>query len=198
MDQGGEISRTKVQIVMTYSIAKYREQITCTQHYVSDWVKQIAFDSMTNHRFVTPDHLVQEAEFSSGRGGGVNFGKPDYVLANGQVARGREFVIFQCEGKKRRYQAPPNVNAFAESTRTKLTKQTRFRQKWHQAPPPVTVEPCGFTAAPASDSPPGTSAWSFPFFSPVFRSAQVERSPRIGRARKPSPSPGQVSLGTHR
>ena len=95
-------------------IAKYRDQITRTQHYVSDWVKQIAFDSMTNHRFLTPDRAVQETEFSSGRGVVVNFGDQAFTTQDGHVVKPRDYLVFQVSGITRKWMTPQSANVFAE------------------------------------------------------------------------------------
>jgi hypothetical protein len=94
-------------------IAKYREQITRTQHYVSDWVKQVALDAMINHRFLTDDHSVQETEFSSGRGVVVNFGDSDLKLPDGQVVRARDYLTFRKMETGRAYHPPSCPNVFA-------------------------------------------------------------------------------------
>ena len=67
--------------------AKYQEQIGQTHRYVSDWVRQIAFEAMTSHRFLTPDRTVQETEFANGSGVVVNFGDKEYALPDGPVIK---------------------------------------------------------------------------------------------------------------
>jgi hypothetical protein len=96
-------------------ITRYHEAIRRTQHYVSDWVKRVAFDSMTHHRFLTPDRLVQESEFSSGQGVVVNFGTTPFALADGTRIGGRDYVRFETEGGTRRYQPAPCPNVFADA-----------------------------------------------------------------------------------
>ncbi len=95
-------------------IAKYREQITRTQHYVSDWVKEVALDQMTNHRFLTDDHSVQETEFSSGKGVIVNFGAMEYALPEKQVIKAHDYLTFRKTDAGRSYQRPPCPNGFAK------------------------------------------------------------------------------------
>ena len=90
--------------------AKWQEQIGQTHRYVSDWVRQIAFEAMTSHRFVTTDRAVQETEFSNGSGVAVNFGDKEYRLADGQVVNACDYVIFRCAGQKRTYTLPPCPN----------------------------------------------------------------------------------------
>ena len=94
-------------------IAKYREQITRTQHYVSDWAREVALDAMTNHRFLTADRTVQESQFSSGRGVVVNFGGKGFTTPDGQVVKARDFVMFRDTKSGRAYQTPPCPNVFA-------------------------------------------------------------------------------------
>ena len=95
-------------------IAKYREQITRTQHYVSDWVREVALDAMTKHRFLTADRTVQESEFSSGKGVVVNFGDKDFTTPDGQVVKARECAAFQTQGTMRKWMTSPCANVFAE------------------------------------------------------------------------------------
>ncbi len=60
---------------------------------VIPWIKQICYDEMVSHRFVTEDHKVQESIFSSGKSVVVNFGDKDYVH-NGVTISARDFVAF--------------------------------------------------------------------------------------------------------
>ncbi|MEK0446344.1 MAG: hypothetical protein RLZZ399_1665 [Verrucomicrobiota bacterium] len=95
-------------------LKEYEEQIGQTQRYVSDWVRQVASDAMTSHRFVTSDRLVQETEFSSGRGVVVNFGSDSFRLPGGQEVKGRDYVTFLKAGTGERiYSAAPCANVFA-------------------------------------------------------------------------------------
>jgi hypothetical protein len=71
-------------------VKKYAEEITRTQKYVNEWVRQVAFDEMTNHRFVTPDRQVQESEFSSGKGVVVNFGDEPHTLSVNRSSQTRK------------------------------------------------------------------------------------------------------------
>ena len=52
----------------------YRERYARTFRDVCGWHAKIGFDEMTDHRFLTPDRLVQETRFSSGHAVVVNFG----------------------------------------------------------------------------------------------------------------------------
>jgi hypothetical protein len=95
-------------------LKEYQQEIGQTQRYVSDWVRQVAMDAMTRHRFVTPDRLVQETEFSSGRGVVVNFGSTPFHLPGGQVVQARDYVTFLKSGAgERSYSAAPCANVFA-------------------------------------------------------------------------------------
>jgi len=75
-------------------------------------VKEVALDSMTNHRFLTEDHSVQETEFSSGRGVVVNFGDTDFKLPDEQVVRARDYLAFRKTETGRAYQPPSCPNVF--------------------------------------------------------------------------------------
>ena len=92
--------------------AKYQEQIGQTHRYVSDWVRQIAFEAMVSHRFLTPDRTVQETEFSNGSGVVVNFGDKEYALPDGPVIKACDYVIFRRAGEKRTYHPPAGPNVF--------------------------------------------------------------------------------------
>ena len=94
-------------------VRNYAEEIRRTQRYVNEWVRQIAFDEMTNHRFVTPDRLVQETEFAGGRGVVVNCGDADFTLPDGQAVAARDYVSFCVEDGRRIYTPPPCPNVFA-------------------------------------------------------------------------------------
>lgn len=93
---------------------KYAEEIKRTQQYVNEWVRQVAFDEMTNHRFVTSDRAVQETEFSSGKGVVVNFGDEPHTLTDGQVVKPRDYVTFTLSDGRRTYASPPCPNVFVE------------------------------------------------------------------------------------
>lgn len=98
--------------------AKWRNQIGQTHRYVSDWVRQIAFEAMISHRFLTPDRMVQETEFSGGRGVVVNFGGTGYDLGDRQVVKPFDYVGFQRVGDKRVYSLPPGPNVGGEPLAT--------------------------------------------------------------------------------
>ena len=94
---------------------KYQGQIAQTERYVSDWVRKIAFDPMTNHRFLTPDRQVQESQFANGRGVVVNFGDRPAKLSDGQVVPAMDYVSFEVQKGARVYQPAPCPNVFAKS-----------------------------------------------------------------------------------
>jgi hypothetical protein len=60
---------------------------------VCPWLQQIAYDEMVSHRFVTPDHKIQESVFSSGKKVVVNFGDSD-VEIDGQTVKSKGFKSF--------------------------------------------------------------------------------------------------------
>jgi hypothetical protein len=106
---GAPMYRIYVDKVRTYA-----EEIRRTQKYVNGWVRQVAFDEMTGHRFVTPDRLVQESEFSGGRGVVVNFGDEPFTLPEGRIVKPRDYLMYAVTDGRRTYTAPPCGNVFAE------------------------------------------------------------------------------------
>lgn len=93
---------------------KYGEEMRRTHAYVNEWVRQVAFDEMTSHRFVTEDRQVQESEFSSGKGVVVNFGESPHTLPDGQTVKARDYVIFRAVNGGRIYSMPACPNVFAD------------------------------------------------------------------------------------
>jgi hypothetical protein len=57
---------------------KFRETFIESYRNIGPWLEQIGYDEMVSHRFVTPDHQVQESVFSSGKKVIVNFGDSEY------------------------------------------------------------------------------------------------------------------------
>jgi hypothetical protein len=57
---------------------KFRETFIESYKNIGPWLEQIGYDEMVSHRFVTPDHQVQESVFSSGKKVIVNFGDSEY------------------------------------------------------------------------------------------------------------------------
>ncbi len=60
---------------------------------VIPWLEQIASDEMVSHRFVTPNHKVQESVFSSGKKVVVNFGESDFII-EGKTIKPKGYLIF--------------------------------------------------------------------------------------------------------
>jgi hypothetical protein len=58
---------------------------------VCTWLQQICCDELISHRFITPDHKIQETQFSSGKWVVVNFGDTSYVF-EGQTIEPRDFI----------------------------------------------------------------------------------------------------------
>ena len=94
-------------------LEKWQKEIGQTNRYVGGFVREVAFDAMTSHRFITPDRLVQETEFSSGRGVVANFGDADHTLPDGQIVKRRDFTSFRITPAGRVYSPPPCPNVFA-------------------------------------------------------------------------------------
>lgn len=59
---------------------------------VCPWLQQIAYDEMTNHKFITADGKIQESSFSSGKKVVVNFGDSDYLF-NGKTVKSRSYLV---------------------------------------------------------------------------------------------------------
>ena len=91
---------------------KWQTEIAQTHRYVSSWVRDVAWDAMLSHRFVTADRAVQETEFSGGRGVVVNFGDKEYALPDGPDIRACDYVIFRRTDERRTYSLPPSPNVF--------------------------------------------------------------------------------------
>lgn len=63
------LDRERFSAFKTTFVESYRKIIP--------WVHQVCLDEMTEHRFLTRDHLLQMSTFSSGKSVIVNFGKED-------------------------------------------------------------------------------------------------------------------------
>ena len=59
---------------------------------ICPWLQQIGYDEMLSHRFVTPDHLIQETAFSSGKRAVVNFGNNEYIF-EGKIIKAKGFIV---------------------------------------------------------------------------------------------------------
>jgi len=64
---------------------EFRDELKEIFKVASRLHREICFDEMVNHRFLTEDYLVQESEFSSGVKVIVNFGGKEYVSAEGRI-----------------------------------------------------------------------------------------------------------------
>lgn len=58
---------------------------------VCPWLEQIGYDELVSHRFVTPDHKIQESVFSSGKIIVVNFGDTDVNL-DGKTLKAKSYL----------------------------------------------------------------------------------------------------------
>ncbi|MEI7946477.1 MAG: glycoside hydrolase [bacterium] len=90
-------------------VTKWQKQIGKTQRDVSDWVRQIAFDEMLDHKFLTADRSVQQTIFSSGRGVIVNFGAMPYTIAGGSALPGGAYVTFTLDASGSRNYSQPVI-----------------------------------------------------------------------------------------
>lgn len=86
---------------------RHRTHIANTDRYVNDWVRSVACDEMVSHRFITPDRMVQETCFSSGRGVTVNFGAKPAKLPDGMEIKPNNYLMFIGDGASRQYSQPP-------------------------------------------------------------------------------------------
>jgi hypothetical protein len=71
---------------------KFKQTFIQSYRQLSPWLGQIGYEEMVSHRFVTPDHQVQETTFSSGKKAVVNFGEQEYEF-NGKSIKPRGFII---------------------------------------------------------------------------------------------------------
>ena len=69
----------------------YKNTFIQSYKNVCPWLQQIGYDEMVSHRFVTPDHLIQETIFSSGKRAVVNFGNTEYVF-EGKIIKQKSFI----------------------------------------------------------------------------------------------------------
>lgn len=63
----------------------HRQRIVQSCRRVSSWVRQVAFDAMVSHRYLTADRQVQRTQFANGRWVVANFSDQPYPLAPGQA-----------------------------------------------------------------------------------------------------------------
>jgi len=69
---------------------KFKHTFIESFNNIGPWLQQIGYDEMVSHRFVTPDHKVQETVFSSGKKVIVNFGDNDFHFQN-KLIKARSF-----------------------------------------------------------------------------------------------------------
>jgi hypothetical protein len=70
---------------------EYKNTFIESYKNVCPWLQQIGYDEMVSHRFVTPDHKVQESLFSSGNKIVVNFGDEPFIF-EGQKIMPRNYL----------------------------------------------------------------------------------------------------------
>ena len=71
---------------------EYKNTFIESYQNVCPWLQQIAYDELVSHRFVSPDHKVQESVFASGKMIVVNFGDRD-VEFEGNTIKAKRFLI---------------------------------------------------------------------------------------------------------
>jgi hypothetical protein len=70
---------------------KYKATFIESYRNIGPWLEKIGYDEMVSHRFLTPDHRVQESVFSSGKKVIVNFGDSEYHH-EGRIIAARSFL----------------------------------------------------------------------------------------------------------
>jgi len=70
---------------------EYKQTFIESYNNICPWLQQIGYDEMITHRFVSPDHKVQETVFSSGKKAVVNFGDSDYSY-EGKLVKAKSFL----------------------------------------------------------------------------------------------------------
>jgi hypothetical protein len=73
------------------SFLPYENQFIESYNNISPWLREIGYDEMLNHRFISGDHKVQRTDFSSGKSIVVNFGTNDYTY-DGQVVKAKSYL----------------------------------------------------------------------------------------------------------
>jgi len=71
---------------------EYKNTFIESYKNVCPWLQQIGYDELVSHRFVSPDHKVQESVFSSGKKVVVNFGDTETEF-KGKVIKANGFLI---------------------------------------------------------------------------------------------------------
>ena len=64
---------------------EYKNTFIESYKNVCPWLQQIGYDELVSHRFVSPDHKVQESLFSSGNKIVVNFGDEPFTLEGKEI-----------------------------------------------------------------------------------------------------------------
>ncbi|OAQ42398.1 hypothetical protein A5893_02465 [Pedobacter psychrophilus] len=72
----------------------YKKTFIQSYQNISPWLQKIGYDELLSHRFVTPDHQIQESVFSSGKKVVVNFGNDD-VEVEGKTIKSRSFITIE-------------------------------------------------------------------------------------------------------
>jgi hypothetical protein len=72
---------------------EYKNTFIESYKNVCPWLQKIGYDELISHRFVTPDHKVQESVFSSGNRIAVNFSSEDVVF-EGKTIKAKGFLTF--------------------------------------------------------------------------------------------------------
>ncbi|HEY3369793.1 MAG TPA: glycoside hydrolase [Prolixibacteraceae bacterium] len=70
---------------------EYKQTFIESYNHICPWLQQVGYDEMTNHRFVSTDHKVQETVFSSGKKAVVNFSDSDYPY-EGKLIKAKSFL----------------------------------------------------------------------------------------------------------
>jgi hypothetical protein len=85
-----------------------RERIRNTYQNVCEVVQRTVGEEMREHRVLSPDRMVQETVYASGRGVVANFGDHAATLAGGQRIGALDYLTFTAAADgTRTYQAPP-------------------------------------------------------------------------------------------
>ena len=73
---------------------RFRAQLRETAQSVCPWTRRVGYDEMVAHRFLSPDHTVQETRFSSGQGVVVNFSDQPFTLSEGVAVPALGYATF--------------------------------------------------------------------------------------------------------
>jgi hypothetical protein len=81
------------------SFLPYENQFIESYNNISPWLREIGYDEMLNHSFITADHKVQRTDFASGKSIVVNFRLGDYTY-EGQVVKAKSYLIIGVSPKQ--------------------------------------------------------------------------------------------------